>query len=188
MLLSGLLTALLCLPGLPVALRQIPSYRNPNLVVPPVGDYLAELARVYGLGEHLDAAVAQPWVWALVGWLVIGWVLGLVMWGRGDTATRRRGGRGRIIAIDPSAMSHLTSTYFKNRSTGDASRSFVIRSSPSPGPSYPFSFTTWSSVIGQLLPHVTSVLRCRVGCCWAGWRCAAGRRWGAGPARWPRSR
>ena len=54
-LLAGLLTALLCLPGLPVALRQIPSYRNPNLVVPPVGAYLAELARVYGLGEHLDA-------------------------------------------------------------------------------------------------------------------------------------
>ena len=90
-LLSGLLTALLCLPGLPVALRQIPSYRNPNLVVPPVGAYLAELARVYGLGEHLDAAAAQPWVWALAGWLVIGWVLAVVMWGRGDTATRRHG-------------------------------------------------------------------------------------------------
>jgi len=89
-LLSGLLTALLCLPGLPVALRQIPSYRNPNLVVPPVGGYLAELARVYGLGEHLDAAAAQPWVWALAGWLVIGWVLA-AMWRRGDAGTRRRG-------------------------------------------------------------------------------------------------
>ena len=92
-LLSGLLTALLCLPGLPVALRQIPSYRNPNLVVPPVGGYLAELARVYGLGEHLDAAVAQPWVWALAGWLVIGWVLGLVMGRRGDAGTRGSGER-----------------------------------------------------------------------------------------------
>ena len=92
-LLAGLLTALLCLPGLPVALRQIPSYRNPNLVVPPVGAYLAELARVYGLGEHLDAAVAQPWVRALVGWLVIGWALGLVMWRRWAAATRGRGER-----------------------------------------------------------------------------------------------
>ena len=89
--LSGMLTALLCLPGLPVALRQVPSYRNPNLVVPPVGAYLAELARVYGLGEHLDAAVAQPWVWALAGWLVIGWVLAAAVWRRGDTATRGHG-------------------------------------------------------------------------------------------------
>ena len=94
-LLAGLLTAVLCLPGLPVALRQIPSYRNPNLVVPPVGGYLAELARVYGLGEHLDAAAAQPWVWGLAGWLVIGWVLAA-----GDVETRGRGDRGtrRTIA------------------------------------------------------------------------------------------
>ncbi len=74
-LLAGLTTALFCLPGLPVALRQIPSYRNPNLVVPSVGVYLAELARVYGLGEHIDAAVARPWAWALAGLLVAGWLL-----------------------------------------------------------------------------------------------------------------
>ena len=92
-LLAGLLTALLCLPGLPVALRQIPTYRNPNLVVPSVGAYLAELARVYGLGEHLDAAVAQPWVWGLAGWLLIGWVLAAVTRRRGDAGrgTRRHG-------------------------------------------------------------------------------------------------
>ena len=109
-LLSGLLTALLCLPGLPVALRQIPSYRNPNLVVPPVGAYLAELARVYGLGEHLDAAVAQPWVWALAGWLVIGWVLGLAMRGRRDAGTRGRGAtenHGDLSrSIEPSTIGH----------------------------------------------------------------------------------
>ena len=62
-LLAGGATALFCLPWLPVALRQIPSYRNPNLVVPSVGVYLAELARVYGLGEHIDAAPARPWAW-----------------------------------------------------------------------------------------------------------------------------
>lgn len=77
-LLAGVLTALLCLPGLPVALRQIPSYRNPNLVVPSLGRFLGELAHVYGLGEHLDASPAQPWAWALAGWLVIGWVLAIV--------------------------------------------------------------------------------------------------------------
>ena len=74
-LLAGVVTALLCLPGLPVALRQIPSYRNPNLVVPTIGAYLAELARVYGLGEHIDAATARPWAWALAGFLVAGWLL-----------------------------------------------------------------------------------------------------------------
>ena len=109
-LLSGVLTALLCLPGLPVALRQIPSYRNPNLVVPPAGAFLAELARVYGLGAHLDSTVAQPWVWALVGWLVIGWVLAAAMWRRGDTATRRHGDtanhRDPSGSIEPSAVRH----------------------------------------------------------------------------------
>jgi mannosyltransferase len=109
-LLSGLLTALLCLPGLPVALRQIPSYRNPNLVVPPMGAYLTELARVYGLGEHLDAAAAQPWVWALAAWLVIGWVLAVAKWRRGDTETRRHGDtenhRDLSRSIEPSAIRH----------------------------------------------------------------------------------
>ncbi len=73
--LTGLATVLLCLPGLPVALRQIPSYRNPNLVVPPVGTYLADLAQVYGLGEHLDPTAARPWAWALAALLVGGWLL-----------------------------------------------------------------------------------------------------------------
>lgn len=74
-LLAGGATALFCLPWLPVALRQIPSYRNPNLVVPSVGAYLAELARVYGLGEHIDAAAARPWAWGVAGLLLIGWLL-----------------------------------------------------------------------------------------------------------------
>ncbi len=74
-LLAGLAAALFCLPGLPVALRQIPSYRNPNLVIPSVGVYLAELARVYGLGEHIDTTAARPWAWGLAGLLIIGWLL-----------------------------------------------------------------------------------------------------------------
>ncbi len=74
-LLAGLVTALLCLPALPVALRQIPSYRNPNLVVPSVATYLGQLAQVYSLGEHLDPVIARPWMWALAALLVGGWVL-----------------------------------------------------------------------------------------------------------------
>ncbi len=76
-LLSGIGAAFLCLPGLPVALRQIPSYRNPNLVVPTVGAYLTELARVYGLGEHIDATAARLWAWGLAGLLVVGWLLAM---------------------------------------------------------------------------------------------------------------
>jgi mannosyltransferase len=100
------------LPGLPVALRQIPSYRNPNLVVPPVGGYLAELARVYGLGEHLDPSAAQPWVWALAGWLVVGWLLAIASQRRGKSAkgpigksTNQRIGESRAA---PFAIRHST--------------------------------------------------------------------------------
>ncbi len=75
--LAGIVTALLCLPGLPVALRQIPTYRNPNLVVPSVKTYLGQLAQVYGLGEHLDPTVAQPWIWALAALLLGGWLVGI---------------------------------------------------------------------------------------------------------------
>lgn len=89
-LLAGALTALLCLPGLPVALRQIPSYRNPNLVVPPVGAYLTELAQVYGLGEHLDPAAARPWAWALAALLAGGWLSAAVGRRSANTAASAR--------------------------------------------------------------------------------------------------
>ena len=129
-LLAGLLTALLCLPGLPVALRQIPSYRNPNLVVPPVGGYLAELARVYGLGEHLDAAAAQPWVWALAGWLVIGWVLGLVMGRRG-----RRGDVGEAAngCHTPSHHAPRNTQYALRPRLGHPASPHLLPGHPRPG-------------------------------------------------------
>ncbi len=88
-LLAGLATALLCLPGLPVALRQLATYRNPNLVVPRFGAYLAELARVYSLGEHLDPSAAQPWALLLAGWLVIGWLLLLIRRRASEAAEQR---------------------------------------------------------------------------------------------------
>ncbi|MGQ9765814.1 MAG: hypothetical protein ACUVSS_00495 [Anaerolineae bacterium] len=85
-LLAGLVTALLCLPGLPVALRQIPAYRNPNLVVPSLSGYLAELARVYSLGEHMDLAAAQPWMMALAALLIGGWLVGMANQRIGESA------------------------------------------------------------------------------------------------------
>ena len=78
LLLAGLLTVLLCLPGVPVALRQIPGYRNPNLVVPQVSGFLTELARVYSLGEHFDPVQARPWMLALGVLLAGGWVAALM--------------------------------------------------------------------------------------------------------------
>ncbi len=75
---SALGTAILCLPIVPVALRQIPGYRNPNLTVPSFGAYLAELARVYGLGEHIAASAARPWSWLLGGLLLSGLLLALL--------------------------------------------------------------------------------------------------------------
>ena len=54
--------------------------------------------------------LAQPWVWALAGWLVIGWVLAAAMWRRGDTETRRHGDtenhRDLSRSIEPSAIRH----------------------------------------------------------------------------------
>jgi mannosyltransferase len=97
LLLAGLLTALLCLPGLPVALRQIPGYRNPNLVVPQVSGFLAELARVYSLGEHFDPAQALPWMLAL-GMLLVGGWLAAILTSRppflSGTLGERRSGEG----------------------------------------------------------------------------------------------
>lgn len=64
---SGLVTALLVLPVAPIALRQIPGYANPNLVVPDVGDYLSRNWRAYWGGYAFDAAWASGrgamWLW-----------------------------------------------------------------------------------------------------------------------------
>lgn len=90
---AGLITVLLCLPALPIALRQMAPYRNPNLAVPTVMDYLTALARVYTLGEAIEPAAAQPWWVALAALLVGGWLSGLTV-GRW-----RRDGRGPALSL-----------------------------------------------------------------------------------------
>jgi mannosyltransferase len=72
---SGVGAALLCLPGLPVALRQMANYGNPNLVVPGVGGYLAELWQVYGVGDHIVAERALAWRMLLAGVIAGGLLL-----------------------------------------------------------------------------------------------------------------
>lgn len=78
--LTGLLTALLFAPILPVALRQIPTYANPNLTVPSLGDYLAQNVRGHLAGYAFDPAAgngyAAWWPWAVL--LLVGVGLALL--------------------------------------------------------------------------------------------------------------
>ena len=64
----GLVALLLCLPALPVALRQIPGYENPNLNLPTVRAYLGQLAQAFTLGEHVPEAA---WAWGRWLWLLL---------------------------------------------------------------------------------------------------------------------
>lgn len=63
--LAGLATLLLCLAVLPIALRQIPGYYNPNLNLPEVGSYLSQLSRAFTLGEHSteNTWLVGRWFW-----------------------------------------------------------------------------------------------------------------------------
>ncbi len=60
--------ALLVLPVLPIAWRQIPGYNNPNLVLPHISDYLGQLARAFTLGELSPASI---WAWGRWLWLAL---------------------------------------------------------------------------------------------------------------------
>ncbi len=77
--LTGLLTALLFAPIIPVALRQIPTYANPNLTVPSVGAYLAQNVRGHLGGYAYDPAAwrgsAAWWPWAMLLVAAIGLLL-----------------------------------------------------------------------------------------------------------------
>ncbi|NOZ27188.1 MAG: hypothetical protein GXP39_03925, partial [Chloroflexi bacterium] len=71
--LSGLGMILLFLPQVPNALRQIPTYRNPNLTVPGLGEYLLACWREYILGPAMSLSAGLPWLWGLA----VGGLLGL---------------------------------------------------------------------------------------------------------------
>ncbi len=105
-LLAGAAAAVLCLPGLPVALRQIPGYRNTNLVVPTAGSYLADLARVYSLGEFFGGASARPWQAGLAALLAGGVLLSVYAFIRKTRSGDRgmggyAGSRPRVSASPP---------------------------------------------------------------------------------------
>ncbi len=75
-LLCGLAMSLLIAPILPIALRQIPGYANPNLGIPSLGDYLWQNWQAYVAGYAFDPAILNGnginWLWAVLGLLLIG--------------------------------------------------------------------------------------------------------------------
>lgn len=68
LLFCGVATALLLTPMIPIALRQIPTYANPNLTVPTVGEYLSQNWKAYLGGYAFDptawGGAASLWLWA----------------------------------------------------------------------------------------------------------------------------
>lgn len=76
----GVATLLLLLPVVPIALRQIPGYANPNLTVPTVAAYLSENWRAYVGGYAFSSEWvgrgASLWLWGVLalGGLGLLWV------------------------------------------------------------------------------------------------------------------
>jgi mannosyltransferase len=86
LLLAGVLAIALAALITPVALRQVAGYRNPNLIVPSIAGYLAELVRVYGPGEHITGTAADRGGWLLAAWLALGCGITLVATARRKSA------------------------------------------------------------------------------------------------------
>jgi len=80
--LAGVGMILLFLPQAPIALRQIPTYRNPTLTIPPLAEYLLECAREYIAGPALSLADASPWLWGIAAGGMVGLIL-LVLGNKG---------------------------------------------------------------------------------------------------------
>ena len=69
-LLCGVAMSLLVAPVLPIALRQIPKYANPNLGIPTLSDYLWQNWQAYLAGYAFDPALLNDhgvtWLWAML--------------------------------------------------------------------------------------------------------------------------
>ncbi|MFN8445551.1 MAG: hypothetical protein U0175_32470 [Caldilineaceae bacterium] len=73
---TGLLMLLLVAPILPIALRQIPTYENSNLIVPTLSDYLRQNWVAYLGGYAFDSALlsgyGEVWLWVALAILLCG--------------------------------------------------------------------------------------------------------------------
>jgi mannosyltransferase len=76
--LCGLAMTLLVSPILPIALRQIPTYANPNLVAPTLAQYLEQNWIGFLGGYAWDGVtVGDWWLWAVLILFLVGLVLGV---------------------------------------------------------------------------------------------------------------
>ncbi|MBK8046889.1 MAG: hypothetical protein IPK16_07060 [Anaerolineales bacterium] len=79
--LSGLAMTLLASPILPIALRQLPEYENPNITIPSIGDYLQQNWQAYLGGYAFDPALLAGqgtlWLWTVLALAVVGAGIGL---------------------------------------------------------------------------------------------------------------
>ena len=70
---AGLAIFALVLPATPIALRQIPGYANPNLVVPSAAEYLRQNWQAYlggyAFGAEMLGGSSAAWLWAWRRWL-----------------------------------------------------------------------------------------------------------------------
>ncbi len=74
---SGLAMTVLVLPLAPIALRQIPTYANPNLTVPTVPQYLSENWTGFLGGYAWDAVgLGRWWLWAVLAVVSVGLAVG----------------------------------------------------------------------------------------------------------------
>ncbi len=87
---AGLLSLVLFLPQAPRAYEQIAPYGNPNLVVPSLREYLAQLWKAYTVGMPLEGRAAMYGMGAIAVLFVglaewwrkrKGWTIGLLVWG-----------------------------------------------------------------------------------------------------------
>ncbi|CAN5703282.1 hypothetical protein BH10CHL1_BH10CHL1_21570 [soil metagenome] len=95
--LCGIAMTLLIAPLAPIALRQIPTYANPNLVIPTLRDYLRQNWQGHLGGYAFDPGMLHgqglTWLWVVLGLVAAGLVLALL-----PTGHWLAGGRGPIYS------------------------------------------------------------------------------------------
>jgi len=86
----AMVVGILFLPVVPIALRQIPGYDNPNLVLPDLAQYFGQLDRAFTLG---DFAPDSFWQWGRWLWL------GVIAMGGASWFWRREKGEHNILRL-----------------------------------------------------------------------------------------
>ena len=87
--LSGIGILILCLPQATIAWRQIPGYRNPNLTVPSLSEYLGRCWQAFSVGLNVSPQRAETSQWVFAGLVLLG--LGMMF----VSAVRARGDGGQ---------------------------------------------------------------------------------------------